>query len=216
MTYVTAILTLYHGEPEQKSGETVLQRTRVGRTASTITSQGGNYQQRRRSPAHPHPPSSLSYPSPPSPKNSLSSPSPSRMPRRVSASTARPAAVTATATTAPSTTTTTTIVANSTTAEGSATAGPSSFKSLPLSPAQAGYSSATSASASASTSKLGDGTQATASRPRRIMPSRSRKGGPGVGISDVDTHILETLRRRRAFPSPPSSFHHPSHACSTL
>ena len=215
MTYVTAILTLYHGEPEQKSGETVLQRTRVGRTASTITSQGGNYQQRRRSPAHPHPPSSLSYPSPPSPKNSLSSPSPSRMPRRVSASTARPAAVTATATTAPSTTTTT-IVANSTTAEGSATAGPSSFKSLPLSPAQAGYSSATSASASASTSKLGDGTQATASRPRRIMPSRSRKGGPGVGISDVDTHILETLRRRRAFPSPPSSFHHPSHACSTL
>ena len=48
------------------------------------------------------------------------------------------------------------------------------------------------------------------------MPSRSRKGGPGVGISDVDTHILETLRRRRAFPSPPSSFHHPSHACSAL
>lgn len=29
------------------------------------------------------------------------------------------------------------------------------------------------------------------------MPSRSRRGGPGVGISDVDTHILETLRRRR-------------------
>lgn len=29
------------------------------------------------------------------------------------------------------------------------------------------------------------------------MPSRSRRGGPGVGISDVDTQILETLRRRR-------------------
>ncbi|KAI0281271.1 hypothetical protein BGY98DRAFT_227842 [Russula aff. rugulosa BPL654] len=29
------------------------------------------------------------------------------------------------------------------------------------------------------------------------MPSRSRRGGPGVGISDVDTNILETLRRRR-------------------
>lgn len=129
------------------------------------------------------------------------------MPRRVSASTARPAAATATATTASTTTTTTTttIVANSLAAEGgSATAGPSSSKSLPLSPAQAGYSSATSASASASASKLGDGTQATTSRPRRIMPSRSRRGGPGVGISDVDTHILETLRRRRAFPSLPS------------
>ena len=133
------------------------------------------------------------------------------MPRRVSASTARPAAATATATTASSSSTTTTMVANSTTAEeSSATAGPSSSKSLPLSPAQAVYSSATLASASASTSKLGDGTQASASRPRRIMPSRSRRGGPGVGISDVDTHILETLRRRRAFPSPPSSPHPPS------
>jgi hypothetical protein len=66
--------------------------------------------------------------------------------------------------------------------------------------------------ASASTSKLGDATQATASRPRRIMPSRSRRGGPGVGISDVDTHILETLRRRRAFPSPSSPSHPPCHA----
>ncbi|KAI0275184.1 hypothetical protein BC834DRAFT_36091 [Gloeopeniophorella convolvens] len=36
-----------------------------------------------------------------------------------------------------------------------------------------------------------------ASRPRRIMPSRARRGGPGVGTSDVDTQILETLRRRR-------------------
>ena len=35
------------------------------------------------------------------------------------------------------------------------------------------------------------------------MPSRSRRGGPGVGISDVDTQILETLRRRRACFSPP-------------
>jgi hypothetical protein len=150
------------------------------------------------------------------------------MPRRVSASTARPAAATATTTTASSsttttTTTTTTIVANSTTTttaeEGSATAGPSSSsKSLPLSPpAQAAYSSATLVSASASSSKLGDGTQATAaSRPRRIMPSRSRRGGPGVGISDVDTHILETLRRRRAFPSPPSFLLPPMHACSAL
>jgi len=34
------------------------------------------------------------------------------------------------------------------------------------------------------------------------MPSRSRRGGPGVGISDVDTHILETLRRRRACTPP--------------
>jgi len=35
--------------------ETVLQQTRVGRTASTITSQGGSYQHRRRRPAHPTP-----------------------------------------------------------------------------------------------------------------------------------------------------------------
>ncbi|KAH9059122.1 hypothetical protein EDB87DRAFT_830292 [Lactarius vividus] len=47
-------------------------------------------------------------------------------------------------------------------------------------------------SSSASTSNAGG-----AARPRRIMPSRSRRGGPGVGISDVDTQILETLRRRR-------------------
>ncbi|KAN0138240.1 hypothetical protein V8E53_004129, partial [Lactarius tabidus] len=47
-------------------------------------------------------------------------------------------------------------------------------------------------SSSASTSNAGG-----PARPRRIMPSRTRRGGPGVGISDVDTQILETLRRRR-------------------
>ncbi|KAI0059495.1 hypothetical protein BV25DRAFT_1908738 [Artomyces pyxidatus] len=33
-------------------------------------------------------------------------------------------------------------------------------------------------------------------RQRRIMPSRSRRGGPGVGTGDVDVMILETLKRR--------------------
>ncbi|KAH9988944.1 hypothetical protein BJV77DRAFT_719377 [Russula vinacea] len=116
------------------------------------------------------------------------------MPRRASASTARPAAAAAATATASSSSSSTTIVANSTAVEeGSAAAAGPSSKTLP-----AGFSAAASPSASASASKSGDGTQvASASRPRRIMPSRSRRGGPGVGISDVDTHILETLRRRR-------------------
>ncbi|KAI0299874.1 hypothetical protein BC826DRAFT_993862, partial [Russula brevipes] len=92
------------------------------------------------------------------------------MPRRASASTALPAGVTAAASAATAANTTTLISTRPRT------------KSLSMPPSQAGPSAA---------SKGG------ASRPRRIMPSRSRRGGPGVGISDVDTHILETLRRRR-------------------
>ncbi|KAI9438439.1 hypothetical protein BJY52DRAFT_548818 [Lactarius psammicola] len=95
------------------------------------------------------------------------------MPRRASASTTLPASV-AVAISA-------TANANSTSA--AAAAGPSDSSPLPSS--QPG-------SSSASTSNAGGAT-----RPRRIMPSRSRRGGPGVGISDVDTQILETLRRRR-------------------
>jgi len=33
-------------------------------------------------------------------------------------------------------------------------------------------------------------------RPRRVLPSRSRRGGPGVGSCDVDVMILETMKRR--------------------
>ncbi|KAH9958989.1 hypothetical protein BC827DRAFT_1216967 [Russula dissimulans] len=90
------------------------------------------------------------------------------MPRRASASTAPPAGVAVAASAA----------------AGSA-AGPSS-KSPPVLPPTQAHPSA------GPTSNPGGTT-----RPRRIMPSRSRRGGPGLGISDVDTHILETLRRRR-------------------
>ncbi|KAF7796568.1 hypothetical protein EIP86_007749 [Pleurotus ostreatoroseus] len=33
-------------------------------------------------------------------------------------------------------------------------------------------------------------------RPKRVLPSRSRRGGPGVGSCDVDVMILETRKRR--------------------
>ena len=124
------------------------------------------------------------------------------MPRRVPSSTARPAAATATATTVSSTPTTTTIIANSTTAEeGSATAGPSSSKSLP--PAQAACSPATSASASASTSKLGDGTQATASRHDVLCP-RARVGAvPASALV-----MLIRISSRRSVDAV-RSLHHP-------
>ncbi|KAH9166896.1 hypothetical protein EDB89DRAFT_176869 [Lactarius sanguifluus] len=94
------------------------------------------------------------------------------MPRRASAPTTLPAASVAAAISA---------TANANVA--ASTASPSDSSPLPSS--QPG-------SSSASTSNAGG-----AARPRRIMPSRSRRGGPGVGISDVDTQILETLRRRR-------------------
>ncbi|KAH8993935.1 hypothetical protein EDB92DRAFT_340219 [Lactarius akahatsu] len=94
------------------------------------------------------------------------------MPRRASAPTTLPAASVAAAIS---------VTANANVA--ASTASPSDSSPLPSS--QPG-------SSSASTSNAG-GT----ARPRRIMPSRSRRGGPGVGISDVDTQILETLRRRR-------------------
>jgi hypothetical protein len=129
------------------------------------------------------------------------------MPRRASASTALPAAASvslaAAAAPANSTAATTTTSAAASAAStpasgggggggGSSSGGPS--KTLPAAASQPGPSTPASAASA----------PAGASRPRRIMPSRSRRGGPGVGISDVDTHILETLRRRRAFPSPPS------------
>lgn len=33
-------------------------------------------------------------------------------------------------------------------------------------------------------------------RQKRVLPSRSRRGGPGVGNCDVDVMILETRKRR--------------------
>ena len=33
-------------------------------------------------------------------------------------------------------------------------------------------------------------------RQKRVLPSRSRRGGPGVGTCEVDVLILETLKRR--------------------
>ncbi|KAI0297587.1 hypothetical protein B0F90DRAFT_880987 [Multifurca ochricompacta] len=100
------------------------------------------------------------------------------MPRRASASTTTLPAVAATTVSGTAT--------NSTTAATAATAGgPQTESSSVVPSSQAGLSAA-------STSNPGGAT-----RPRRIMPSRSRRGGPGVGTSDVDTQILETLRRRR-------------------
>ena len=37
------------------------------------------------------------------------------------------------------------------------------------------------------------------SRQKRVMPSRSRRGGPGLGLCEVDNLILETQRRKCAF-----------------
>lgn len=45
-----------------------------------------------------------------------------------------------------------------------------------------------------STSATRSGAQ---TRQKRVLPSRSRRGGPGVGSCDVDVMILETRRRRR-------------------
>lgn len=36
-----------------------------------------------------------------------------------------------------------------------------------------------------------------AGRQKRVMPSRSRRGGPGIGSTDVDLMILETQKRKR-------------------
>ena len=33
-------------------------------------------------------------------------------------------------------------------------------------------------------------------RQKRVLPSRSRRGGPNVGTCEVDLLILETLKRR--------------------
>ena len=35
-------------------------------------------------------------------------------------------------------------------------------------------------------------------RQKRVMPSRSRRGGPGVGSTEVDIMILETQKRKCA------------------
>ncbi|KAI0253271.1 hypothetical protein BJV78DRAFT_224666 [Lactifluus subvellereus] len=93
------------------------------------------------------------------------------MPRRASAPTALPAGVAAAAASA------------TTNAATPPAAGPSKQSSAVPSP-QAGPSTSSTSNPSGPV------------RQRRIMPSRSRRGGPGVGICDVDTQILETLRRR--------------------
>ena len=33
-------------------------------------------------------------------------------------------------------------------------------------------------------------------RQKRVMPSRSRRGGPGIGSTDVDVMILDTQKRK--------------------
>ncbi len=38
-------------------------------------------------------------------------------------------------------------------------------------------------------------------RQKRVLPTRSRRGGPGVGSCETDVMILETLKRKRTFPS---------------
>ena len=44
---------------------------------------------------------------------------------------------------------------------------------------------------------------------KRVLPSRSRRGGPGVGGCDVDVMILETRKRRRTHRSLPPALNHP-------
>lgn len=39
-------------------------------------------------------------------------------------------------------------------------------------------------------------TSGTQNRQKRVLPSRSRRGGPNVGTCEVDVLILETLKRR--------------------
>lgn len=38
-------------------------------------------------------------------------------------------------------------------------------------------------------------------RQKRILPARSRRGGPGVGSCDADVMIIDTLKRQRALPA---------------
>lgn len=52
-------------------------------------------------------------------------------------------------------------------------------------------------SASASVPQTPNGKFGVQTRQKRILPSRSRRGGPGVGGCDLDIMILETGRRRR-------------------
>ena len=40
--------------------------------------------------------------------------------------------------------------------------------------------------------------------PKRVLPSRSRRGGPGVGSADVDTIILDAQKRKCKLVSPKS------------
>ncbi|KDR85699.1 hypothetical protein GALMADRAFT_234716 [Galerina marginata CBS 339.88] len=50
-------------------------------------------------------------------------------------------------------------------------------------------------------------------RLKRVLPSRARRGGPGVGTCDTDLLILDTYKRQRASCSPPPNpaltFFHP-------
>lgn len=40
------------------------------------------------------------------------------------------------------------------------------------------------------------------SRQKRVLPSRSRRGGPGIGSCDADVHIIDALRRKGMFAFP--------------
>lgn len=48
---------------------------------------------------------------------------------------------------------------------------------------------------------MADASHLTTSHPRqkRVLPTRSRRGGPGVGSCDVDLMILDAQKRRRSY-----------------
>lgn len=48
------------------------------------------------------------------------------------------------------------------------------------------------------TNGIGDASTSFAALNKRILPSRVRRGGPGVGQNDIDQMILETYERERA------------------
>lgn len=41
------------------------------------------------------------------------------------------------------------------------------------------------------------------SRQKRVLPTRSRRGGPGIGSCDVDLMILDAQKRRCSYLRPP-------------
>ena len=46
----------------------------------------------------------------------------------------------------------------------------------------------------------------TSHRQKRVLPTRSRRGGPGIGSCDVDLMILDAQKRRRSYLRSPCRF----------